>query len=44
VTFADYATNGYGMHVVVDHGFDYETLYAHLSELEGAQWPKGEAR
>lgn len=33
VTFADYATNGYGMHVVVDHGFDYETLYAHLSEL-----------
>ena len=34
VTFADYATNGYGMHVVVDHGFDYETLYAHLSELK----------
>lgn len=34
VVFADYATNGYGMHVVVDHGFDYETLYAHLSELK----------
>jgi murein DD-endopeptidase MepM/ murein hydrolase activator NlpD len=34
VTFADYATNGYGTHVVVDHGFDYETLYAHLSELK----------
>ncbi|MBK7102093.1 MAG: M23 family metallopeptidase [Flavobacteriales bacterium] len=34
VTFADYSTNGYGMHVVVDHGFDYETLYAHLSELK----------
>lgn len=34
VTFADYGTNGYGMHVVIDHGFDYETLYAHLSKLE----------
>src|SRR5690606_11385826 len=34
VTFADYATNGYGMHVVIDHGFDYETLYAHLSKIE----------
>ncbi|MDX9750158.1 MAG: M23 family metallopeptidase [Flavobacteriales bacterium] len=34
VTFADYATNGYGMHVVVDHGFGYETLYAHLSEIK----------
>ena len=21
-------------HVIVDHGFDYETLYAHLSELK----------
>lgn len=34
VTFADYGTNGYGMHVVIDHGFDYATLYAHLSKLE----------
>jgi murein DD-endopeptidase MepM/ murein hydrolase activator NlpD len=34
VTFAEYATNGYGMHVVIDHGYDYETLYAHLSKLE----------
>lgn len=34
VTYADYGTNGYGMHVVIDHGFDYETLYAHLSELK----------
>jgi murein DD-endopeptidase MepM/ murein hydrolase activator NlpD len=33
VTFADYATNGYGRHVVIDHGFGYNTLYAHLSEL-----------
>lgn len=34
VVFADYATNGYGMHVIVDHGFDYKTLYGHLSELK----------
>jgi hypothetical protein len=29
-----YATNGYGRHVVIDHGFGYGTLYAHLSELK----------
>src|SRR5690606_35685142 len=34
VTFAEYATNGYGRHVVLDHGYDYKTLYAHLSKLE----------
>jgi murein DD-endopeptidase MepM/ murein hydrolase activator NlpD len=43
VTFADYATNGYGMHVVVDHGFEYETLYAHLSELKVRNGQAGEA-
>lgn len=25
--------SGYGKHVVLDHGFGYETLYAHMSEL-----------
>lgn len=34
VTFADYATNGYGLHVVIDHGYDYQTLYAHMSKIE----------
>ena len=34
VTFAEYATNGYGLHVIIDHGFDYQTLYAHLSKVE----------
>jgi murein DD-endopeptidase MepM/ murein hydrolase activator NlpD len=34
VTAAEYASNGYGNHVVIDHGFDYETLYAHLSKFE----------
>ena len=34
VVFAEYATNGYGRHVVIDHGYDYQTLYAHLSKVE----------
>lgn len=34
VVYAEYSTNGYGMHVIVDHGFDYESLYAHMSKLE----------
>lgn len=34
VSLAEYATNGYGLHVVIDHGFGYSTLYAHLSKLE----------
>ena len=33
VVFADYSTNGFGIHVIIDHGFDYETLYAHMDEL-----------
>ena len=24
--------NGYGRHIVIRHGFGYETLYAHLSK------------
>lgn len=28
------AGNGYGKHVVIDHGYGYETLYAHLSAIE----------
>ncbi|MBK9175011.1 MAG: M23 family metallopeptidase [Flavobacteriales bacterium] len=34
VVYAEYGTNGYGMHVVIDHGYDYHSLYAHLSKLE----------
>ena len=27
-------SGGYGKHVVIDHGYDYETLYAHLSDID----------
>jgi hypothetical protein len=45
VVFAEYATNGYGMHVVIDHGYDYQTLYAHMSKLQvkkGQQVKRGD--
>ncbi len=37
--------NGYGLSMVLDHGFAYSTLYGHLSELlvkEGAQVLRGQ--
>ncbi len=33
VVMAEYS-GGYGNHVKIDHGFSYETLYAHMSSLE----------
>lgn len=31
---------GYGQHVVVDHGFGYETLYAHMSKIDVSKGQK----
>ena len=34
VTRADNSVSGYGNHIVIRHGFGYETLYAHLSKYK----------
>jgi len=34
VTRADNSASGYGNHIVIRHGFGYETLYAHLSKYK----------
>ena len=31
---AGYNTTGFGIHVIIDHGFGYQTLYGHMSELK----------
>jgi murein DD-endopeptidase MepM/ murein hydrolase activator NlpD len=34
VARAEYKADGYGMNVVIDHGYGYRTLYAHMSKIE----------
>ncbi len=45
VVFASNSHNGYGNHVIVDHGYGYQTLYAHMSEVKvkkGQEIKRGE--
>jgi murein DD-endopeptidase MepM/ murein hydrolase activator NlpD len=34
VEFAGYNTSGYGIHVILDHGFGYQTVYGHMSKVD----------
>ncbi|MCU0403898.1 MAG: peptidoglycan DD-metalloendopeptidase family protein [Chitinophagaceae bacterium] len=40
VTESGYNTGGYGNHVVINHGFGYETLYAHMVRIKAKQGQK----
>lgn len=45
VIFSGYSTDGFGIHVIIDHGFGYQTLYGHLSKTvarKGAQVKRGD--
>ncbi len=45
VVEADFSKGGYGNHVVVDHGFGYQTLYGHMSKInvkKGQKISRGE--
>ncbi|MBS3806437.1 MAG: M23 family metallopeptidase [Bacteroidales bacterium] len=45
VVKADYSAYGYGKEVVIDHGYGYKTIYAHLHEITvepGEQVSRGE--
>ena len=45
VAEADYNTGGFGNHVLLNHGFGYETLYAHMVRIKtrkGASVKRGE--
>ncbi len=33
VEFAGMDNSGYGLHIIVNHGFNYQTLYGHLSKV-----------
>jgi len=37
IKFSGFSTNGYGNHVIINHGFGYETLYGHMVRVNVSQ-------
>jgi len=37
IEFSGFSTNGYGNHVIINHGYGYETLYGHMVRVNVAQ-------
>jgi murein DD-endopeptidase MepM/ murein hydrolase activator NlpD len=33
VIFAGWSSDGFGNHVIIDHGYGYQTIYGHLSKI-----------
>lgn len=40
IEYASIDNSGYGLHVIINHGFSYQTLYAHLSKIVVRQGEK----